>query len=97
MRAGLWCAAVLLAAVALDGSTATTNNYGAGHVQAPDKENSSTKVKPGSNGYGTVTYASASGDSNDRSDRSEAAANRLTLEEAEAQHPNLRLRLSIGI
>ncbi|KAG6961147.1 hypothetical protein JG688_00009261 [Phytophthora aleatoria] len=94
MRAGLWCAAVLLAAVALDGSTATTNNYGAGHVQAPDKENSSTKVKPGSNGYGTVTYASASGDSNDRS---EAAANRLTLEEAEAQHPNLRLRLSIGI
>ncbi|ETI34714.1 hypothetical protein F442_20956 [Phytophthora nicotianae P10297] len=94
MRAEWRSVAVLLAVISLTGCAATTNGYGAGHVQAPDKENSFTKVKPGSNGYGTVTYASASSDSNDRS---EDAANRLALEEAQAQHPNLRLRLSIGI
>ncbi|ETM32245.1 hypothetical protein F441_20999 [Phytophthora nicotianae CJ01A1] len=92
MRAEWRSVAVLLAVISLTGCAATTNGYGAGHVQAPDKENSFTKVKPGSNGYGTVTYASS-----DSNDRSEDAANRLALEEAQAQHPNLRLRLSIGI
>jgi hypothetical protein len=94
MRAGRWCTAALLAAVAaLDGTGATYQELGssAGHVQAND---GSSAVKPGSNGFGTVTYGSASSDSGDSSDD---AAARLKLEQAEALQPNLRLRLGIGI
>ncbi|KAL3674222.1 hypothetical protein V7S43_000180 [Phytophthora oleae] len=94
MRAGRWCVAALLAVTAQNCSAAsTTDSSRAGRVQAASNENQTT-VKPGKNGYGTVTYGSASSDS---SDSSEAAANRLALEEAEALHPNLRLRLGIGI
>ncbi|KAE9024532.1 hypothetical protein PR003_g12421 [Phytophthora rubi] len=104
-----WRAALLLAIATLDCSggiphaaaavqssmTTPTMNQGseAGHVQPADNENS-VKVKPGRNGYGTVTYGSASSDSGEDS---KATANRLALEKAQRQHPNLRLRLGIGI
>nr|QOW95969.1 SEP1 [Phytophthora sojae] len=104
MRTRRWCAAAILAIATLDCSSATpqaaaaalsstTQDSEAGHVQAAGNE-SSTTVKPGRNGYGTVTYGSASIDSGKDA---EATANRLALEEAQRQHPNLRLRLGIGI
>ncbi|KAH7488206.1 hypothetical protein KRP22_009154 [Phytophthora ramorum] len=97
MRAGRWCAAAAMTVLlATDYSSATpqakTTSSETGRVQAAAQ--STATVKPGSNGYGTVTYSSETSDS---SDSSEAAANRLALEEAEALHPNLRLRLGIGI
>nr|QOW95968.1 SEP1 [Phytophthora capsici] len=94
MRSGRWCMVALVAVTVVNCSAAsTTDSSGAGQVQAAENE-SAKAVKPGKNGYGTVTYGSASSDSGDNS---EAAANRLALEKAEAQHPNMRLRLGIGI
>ncbi|GMF37665.1 unnamed protein product [Phytophthora fragariaefolia] len=98
-----WCTVALLvlhcsgatgqAEAALSKTTTMVQASDAGRVQAPANEISAT-VKPGRNGYGTVTYGSTSVD---RGDDSEATANRLALAEAEKKHPNLRLRLGIGI
>ncbi|KAG6580400.1 uncharacterized protein IUM83_14299 [Phytophthora cinnamomi] len=101
MQTRRWCVVALLVIATLDFSgaapeaEATTNQDSkAGHVQAAGNDTSAT-VKPGRNGYGTVTYDGSA--SSDSGEDSEVTANRLALEEAQKQHPHLRLRLGIGI